>query len=349
MCNGYRMNSFFAPHLPSSNRKKSQLISIIIPFYNESPVLELCLSRLVNVLETTQYQYELIFVDDGSEDGGAHFLERKARYIPQLKILRLSRNFGKEAAMTAGLDHVKGDATIIIDADLQDPPEKIPEMLAVWEKGANVVLMKRRTRDGETWLKKLTSSLYYRFLNKLSHCTIPEDVGDFRLLDQKAVEALKTLPERNRYMKGLYAWIGLKTEILLYDRDPRAQGVTKWDYLKLFRLAIEGITSFSTSPLHWASFIGFSAALLGAVYGVWIVLKALMLGDSVQGFPSIIAVITFLGGIQLLTIGILGEYVGKTYIESKQRPNYLIQKITAGEDYIQSGVQFTSMKVAQND
>ncbi|MGB1458089.1 glycosyltransferase family 2 protein [Spongiibacter marinus] len=305
------------------------LLSIVVPFYNEATVLPLCLARILAVTDVLNEPVELIFVDDGSIDGSAEILAEASADLKQVKIIRLSRNFGKEAAMTAGIEHSRGEALIILDADLQDPPELIPDMLKVWREGADVVLMQRSSRAGESWAKRASAHLYYRLLNRLSSHSIPPDVGDFRLMNRRAIDALNSLPERNRYMKGLFAWIGMETRILRYDRAPRAAGITKWDYLGLIRLAMEGITSFSISPLRCSTVLGAGAASLGALYGIWIVLKAMLLGDAVVGYPSLIAVITFLGGCQLLTIGILGEYVGKTYMEAKQRPNYLVREIIA--------------------
>jgi glycosyltransferase involved in cell wall biosynthesis len=245
-----------------------------------------------------------------------------------VRLLRLSRNYGKEAAMTAGLDHASGDAVIILDADLQDPPELFPKMIEEWRAGVDIVLMKRRSRAGEPWLKRAAASTFYRLLNQLSVYKIPADTGDFRLLSRRAVHAIRRLPERNRYMKGLFAWVGMPTVTLLYDREARAAGTTKWNYLRLVQLGIEGITSFSARPLRLATGLGLLTAIFGTLFGIWIVFKAMVFGDPVQGYPSLMAMVTFLGGIQLITVGILGEYVGKTYIESKQRPIYLLRDIT---------------------
>ncbi|NOY72954.1 MAG: glycosyltransferase family 2 protein [Gammaproteobacteria bacterium] len=304
------------------------ILSIIIPVFNERDVLPLCLPRLNTVIQQLDTTTELIFIDDGSCDGSAEYLTEQVAINATICIIRLSRNFGKEAALTAGLDHAKGDAIIILDADLQDPPELIPEMLKEWRKGRDIVLMQRRSRAGESWFKRTTAYLFYRFLHGLTRSQIPADTGDFRLMSRRAVEALKQLPERNRFMKGLFAWIGMPTVILKYDRNPRAAGTSKWDYLGLLQLALEGITSFSISPLRWVMGLGMIAAFIGGAFGLWIVFKAVILGDPVHGYPSLVSVITFLGGIQLIAIGILGEYVGKTYIETKQRPNYLIRDIT---------------------
>ncbi len=302
-------------------------LSVIIPFLNEREVLPACHERLRRVLNTLGLSYEIVFVDDGSSDGSAEYLQTLLREERGIKLVRLSRNFGKEAAMTAGIEHASGAAVILLDADLQDPPEAIPAMVRAWKEGADVVSMRRRSRAGESVLKRLSAYAYYRLLSRLSKAAIPPDTGDFRLMSRRAVTALMQLPERCRYMKGLYAWVGMPTRIIDYDREPRAAGTTKWSYLALFRLAMEGITSFSTAPLRWATGLGAVAALGGAVFGAAIIFKTLMFGDDVAGYPSLMAMMTFMGGVQLITIGLLGEYVGKTYMESKQRPVYLVRDV----------------------
>lgn len=312
--------------LPEKNHGSVEL-SIVVPVYNEREVLPICMQRLRQVLKPLQLHYELLFIDDGSDDGSAEWLLEQVVEQGRVRVVRLSRNFGKEAAMSAGLDLARGEAVLLFDADLQDPPELIPDMLEQWHKGADVVLMQRRSRGGDSALKRFTANLFYRIFQRLTAFEIPADVGDFRLMSRCAVDALKQLPERNRFMKGMFAWIGLPTVILRYDRAPRAAGATKWNFLELVQLAFEGITSFSTRPLQLAIHLGLITALCGGSYGVWIVYKELVYGDPVQGYPSLIAIITFLGGVQLLTIGIIGEYVGKTYIESKQRPVYIIREI----------------------
>lgn len=311
---------------------KNPELSIIIPAYNERNVLPICYSKVSHVMEKLEKTYEIIFIDDGSKDGSADYLAGLAKQNNPVKVIYLSRNFGKEAALTAGIEYASGDAVVILDADLQDPPELIPDMLKAWkEKNVDVVLMRRRTRVGETATKRLTAFWYYRLLNNLTDFDIMEDTGDFRLMSRRAVDALKQLPERNRYMKGLFSWIGMDTTVIEYDREARVAGEIQNNYPSLFRLAIQGITSFSVAPLRLAMIIGVIVAGLGAIFGLWIIFKALLFGDPVQGYPSTMAIITFLGGTQLFTIGILGEYVGKIYIESKQRPNYLIKKIIDSE------------------
>lgn len=303
-------------------------LSIVIPVYNEIEALPLCYERVLSVLESLNLSYELIFIDDGSKDESASYISSLVKINENVKILLLSRNFGKEAALTAGIDYCSGDELIILDADLQDPPELIPEMLKIYnEKNVDVVLMRRVERDGESRTKKKTAYWFYRILNKLSDFHIPEDVGDFRLMNRKSIEALKKLPERNRYMKGLFAWIGMDIHIMEYSRESRIAGVAKQNYLSLFALAFEGISSFSIHPLRIATLLGVLTALFGFLFGLYIIFKAIFFGDPVPGYPSMISAITFLGGVQLLSIGILGEYIGKTYIESKERPVYLIKKL----------------------
>ncbi|PWV42454.1 glycosyltransferase family 2 protein [Achromobacter xylosoxidans] len=318
-----------SPDLPTLPRTPPRpvRVSIIIPFLNEREVLPLCHARLRQVLDALGEPWEIVFVDDGSQDGSAEYLAGLMAREPGLKLVRLSRNFGKEAAMTAGLEHATGAAVILLDADLQDPPELIPDMVRAWREGADVVCMRRRSRAGESWLKRASAYAYYRLLSRLSRAAIPPDTGDFRLMSRRAVDALLRLPERCRYMKGLYAWIGMPTRVIDYDRAPRAAGATKWNYFALLRLAMEGITSFSTAPLRWATAAGVTAALLGALFGLVIIFKTLIFGDPVEGYPSLMAMITFLSGIQLITIGLLGEYMGKTYMEAKQRPVYLVSEV----------------------
>lgn len=314
------------PESPAAKPNRP-LLSVVVPVFNERTMLPVFLERILPILGTLMLPTELVFVDDGSEDGSAEYLRDILRERSGLKLVKLSRNFGKEAAVTAGLEHASGDAIIVMDADLQDPPEHIPAMVRAWQSGTDVVLMQRRSRRGETLFKRLSAHLFYRLLSRTSRTAIPVDTGDFRLISRRAVDALLALKERNRYMKGLFAWIGMPTTVIQYDREPRAAGQTKWDYPGLIGLALEGLTSFSVSPLRWATGTGLLAATLGALFGLWIVIKATMLGDATSGYPSLVAVITFLGGIQLLSIGIVGEYVGKTYMEAKQRPVYLTEEI----------------------
>jgi len=310
-----------------ANFAGNPVVSVVVPVFNERTMLPVFLDRVLPILDSLTVATELVFVDDGSEDGSANYLASTLAQHSHMRLVKLSRNFGKEAAVTAGLEHATGDAVVVIDADLQDPPEHIQAMVEAWQSGSDVVLMQRRSRQGESVMKRLSAHLFYRLLNCTSRTNIPVDTGDFRLLSRRAVDALMSLGERNRYMKGLFAWIGMPTVVLQYDRAPRAAGVTKWDYPGLVGLALEGLTSFSTSPLRWATGVGLIAATVGALFGAWIVLKATLLGDATSGYPSLVAIITFLGGIQLLSVGIVGEYVGKTYVETKQRPIYLTEEV----------------------
>ncbi len=332
----------FWPPEPSSGSEVT--LSVVVPLYNEYEVISLLYERLSAILATLDISWELVLVDDGSTDGTAKVIEHLTQAHPAVTAVFLNRNFGKEAALTAGLDHAQGDAVIIIDADLQDPPELIPQMLVAWHDGADIVCMRRRSRAGETWFKRVSAHHFYRLLNAISDVDIPEDTGDFRLLSRRAVEALSQLNERERYMKGLFAWIGLPTTVIEYDRMPRAAGTTKWGYLSLFGLALKGITSFSVAPLRLAMGLGLLTAFAGILFTFWIVAKALVFGEPVQGYPSLISMVTILGGVQLLSIGLLGEYIGKTYYETKQRPVYLVRDVhRQGKASAQASAQTASM------
>lgn len=303
------------------------LLSIVVPVYNECDMLPLLLDRLLPILKALSLATEVLFVDDGSKDGSALFITNAMKTHSSLRLVKLSRNFGKEAALTAGIEHARGDAVIVMDADLQDPPEQIPAMVSCWRRGISVVLMQRSSRQGEHWLKRASAWCFYRLLNRSSHINIPVDTGDFRLMSRQAVNALLLLRESNRYMKGLFAWVGMPTQIIQYDRELRVAGTTKWNFAGLLRLALEGLTSFSTAPLRWVTVLGLLAATVGMLFGLWIVTKAIFYGDPAIGYPSLVALITYFGGVQLLSIGIVGEYVGKTYMEAKQRPVYLTEAV----------------------
>jgi len=315
------------PCIRPVNKNYDVVLSVVVPVFNEYTMLPVLLKHILPILDALPIDTQLVFVDDGSHDESAAYLTNMLETRDDLKLVKLSRNFGKEAALTAGLEHATGDAVIVIDADLQDPPELIPQMVQAWQSGADVVLMQRRSREGESIFKRLSAHLFYRLLNHTSHSNIPVDTGDFRLMSRRAVDALMLLNERNRYMKGLFAWVGMPSIVLQYDREPRAAGTTKWSYLKLIGLALEGLTSFSISPLRWATGLGLVTATLGALFGLWIVAKAILIGDTTTGYPSLVAVITFFSGVQLLSIGIVGEYVGKTYLETKQRPIYIKEDV----------------------
>jgi len=300
-------------------------LDVVVPAYNESQVIGTFHARLGAVLDGIDAQVRVIYVDDGSTDDTWTLMAGLAERDPRTVALRLSRNFGKEAAMTAGLDEASADAVVVIDADLQDPPEVIPELIARWREGFDVVYATRGERDGETRLKKFTSAAFYRVMERMSDTPLPRDTGDFRLLSRRAVDALRGLRERQRFMKGLFAWIGYRQTSVVYHRDARHAGTTKWNYWRLGNLAIEGITSFSAAPLRMATWVGVSAATLAFLYGLWVLLKVLIWGDPVRGYPTLMVVILFLGGVQLLALGVIGEYVGRTYSESKRRPLYYVE------------------------
>jgi glycosyltransferase involved in cell wall biosynthesis len=277
------------------------------------------------VIDALGVTAEVIYVNDGSRDATLDILYRQRAADPRVAVLNLSRNFGKEIAMTAGLDHSRGEATIIIDADLQDPPELIPELMARWSQGYDVVYATRLSRDGESFLKRLSARYFYRVIGGMSPIEIPKDTGDFRLLSRRAVDALCRLREQHRFMKGLFAWIGYRQTAVTYHRDRRSAGATKWNYHKLWGLAVEGITSFSTAPLKVASYVGLVTATTAFLYASWIVYKTLLYGDPVAGYPSLMVAILFLGGVQLAAIGVLGEYLGRMFNETKGRPLYLVE------------------------
>jgi glycosyltransferase involved in cell wall biosynthesis len=308
-------------------------ISILIPAYNEEPVLDKLFARLANLANNNKkYDFEFLFVNDGSKDKSLEIIKGYAEKDPRVSYINLSRNFGKEIGMIAGLDHVTGDATVVIDADLQDPPELIPEMIKLWEEGYDDVYAKRKSRDGESFLKKFSSKMYYKTLQKLTSIPIQKDTGDFRLLDRRVVEALKQFRESQRYTKGMFSWVGFHKKEILYDRDPRAAGETHWNYFKLVELAIDGITSFTTAPLRISTYAGIVVSVLTFIYLVYLVIRTIFFGTSLAGYPSTMAVILFLGGVQLLSLGIIGEYVGKIFNETKQRPLYLIEEYHNGKN-----------------
>ena len=308
-------------------QEKKKLVTILVPAYNEQEVLHLLYDRLEKLMnENTNYDFEVLLVNDGSKDKTFKIMQELREKDKRVCYLNLSRNFGKETAMIAGLDYCKGDAVVIIDADLQDPPELIPEMIKYWEEGYDDVYAKRKSREGETWLKKFTSKMYYRVLQGFTRIEIQKDTGDFRLLDRRCVEALKSMRENQRYTKGLFSIIGYNKKEILYDRDPRAAGQTKWNYGKLIDLSIDGITSFTTSPLRWAALIGCGVSVIGFIYMLYIIIKTIVTGIDVPGYASLMVVILFLGGIQLIFLGIIGEYLGRTFNESKHRPLYFIER-----------------------
>ncbi|CAG9255593.1 CPS-53 (KpLE1) prophage; bactoprenol glucosyl transferase [Paraburkholderia unamae] len=305
-----------------------QLISLVVPFYNESAVIDAFFREVPKVLASIDYSdYEIVCVNDGSKDDTLAQLSAAARLNARIKVVDLSRNFGKEAAMTAGIDIATGDAVIPFDADLQDPPELIPDLVRKWRDGHDVVVARRIERSTDTFAKRQTATLFYRFHNIIADVKIPENAGDFRLMSRQAVEALKRLPENRRFMKGLFAWIGFQPAYVDYARRPRIAGKTKFSGWRLWNFALEGITSFSTLPLRIWTYIGTLSALTSMLYALYLVVRTIAHGRDVPGYASIITAVLFLGGVQLIGIGVIGEYVGRIYVESKRRPVYIVRSV----------------------
>jgi glycosyltransferase involved in cell wall biosynthesis len=302
-------------------------LTVVVPAYNEGESLRAFHARLAAVLDRLDLVGEVLYVDDGSRDDTYAVMCSLRESDPRVATLKLSRNFGKELALTAGLDFADADAVVIIDADLQDPPELIPQFVQHWREGCDVVFGTRATRAGETALKKFTSAAFYRVMERMSATPVPRDTGDFRLMSRRALDALKQLRERQRFMKGLFTWVGYRQQAVVYERDPRFAGISKFNYWRLWNFALEGITSFSSAPLKIATYAGLLTSLLAFVFGIVVLGKALLFGDPVRGYPSLMMVILFLGGVQLMALGMIGEYLGRLYIEAKQRPLYLIDEL----------------------
>ena len=305
-------------------------ISILIPAYNEQEVLAPLYERLTKLADSVpSYRFEFLFVNDGSRDRTLEIVRLYSRKDDRIAFINLSRNFGKETAMAAGFDHVTGDAMVIIDADLQDPPELIPQMIKFWEEGYDDVYARRKSREGETWLKRKTSEWYYKILQSSTSIPIQVDTGDFRLLDRRCIEALKSFQESERNTKGMFSWIGFRKKEIYYDRDPRMAGETKWNYWKLVNLAVDGLTSFTTSPLRISSALGFVVSVVAFFYILYLVVRPLFGVSTGDGYSSLMAVMLFLGGVQLLSLGIIGEYIARIFLETKRRPLYIIEEYHA--------------------
>lgn len=308
-------------------------ISILVPSYNEAQSLELLHKEIVRVISTLEnYKWEILFVNDGSRDNTMEVIKGLREKDGRISYVDLSRNFGKENAMLAGFDHAKGDAVIIMDADLQHPPAVIPEMIQKWEEGYDDVYAQRKTRGKESWLRKKLTKSYYRLLQGSSRVDVLPNVGDFRLLDRKCIDALCQMRESGRYTKGMYCFIGFKKIGVEFETQDRVLGESSMSYKKLMNLALEGITSYTTAPLRWATFIGLIVSFLALAYMVFVLIKALLYGDPVAGYPTLLTVILFIGGVQLLTIGIIGEYLAKVFVEVKNRPVYIIREYKGNED-----------------
>ncbi len=302
-------------------------ISVIVPAYNEEESLPLLIERMNKIMEQMkEYEFELLFVNDGSKDKTIQIIKEMREKDNRISYVDFSRNFGKEIAMIAGLDYATGDCVIFIDADLQDPPELIPELVKYWEQGYDDVYAKRRSRKGEAWLKKFTSKMYYKVLQHLTQVEIQKDTGDFRLLDRRCVNALKKLRESQRNTKSMFSWIGYNKKEVLYDRDARIAGKTKWNYIKLVDLAIDGITSFTTSPLRLSTFIAIPTFMLLFGYFAYVIAKCFVVHKAIQAFQAIILLILFFSGVQILLFGIIGEYLGRIFNETKNRPLYLVNE-----------------------
>ncbi|MFC0220743.1 glycosyltransferase involved in cell wall biosynthesis [Pseudochelatococcus lubricantis] len=306
------------------------LLSIVTPFYNEEEAIDAFFSRLTGLLDRTlpAYDFEFVCVDDGSRDRTLEILKARAAADARVRVVELARNFGKEAALTAGLTVARGDAVIPIDADLQDPPEIIPEMVRLWaDEGYDVVEARRADRSSDTWLKRFSAESFYKLNNAIAETPIPENTGDFRLMSRRVVDVINALPERQRFMKGIFAWVGFRRARVEFVREQRVAGSTKWNKWRLWNLALEGITSFSTWPLRVWTYVGAAIAGLAFLYGLILIVSTLIGGRSVPGYASLMSAILFMGGVQLIGIGILGEYLGRTYLETKQRPVFVIREI----------------------
>jgi glycosyltransferase involved in cell wall biosynthesis len=302
------------------------VFSVVVPAFNEEANLETLHAALAGVMDGIGDTWELVFVNDGSRDRSLGIMQMIRALDPRVSIVNLSRNFGKEIATTAGLDHATGDAVVVIDADLQDPPELIPDLVEKWRAGFDMVYAQRRQRHGETWLKRATASAFYKVIGRAASVPIPQDTGDFRLMSRRVVDALAQVRERHRFMKGLFAWVGFPSCAVPYDRHPRRGGKTAWNYWKLWNFALEGITSFTTIPLRVATYLGLFVGFAAAIFLLQLVVRTLMFGNQVPGYPSLMAVVLFLGGAQLITLGVIGEYLGRIFNEVKQRPLYVVER-----------------------
>lgn len=314
------------------SRKERKLLSIIVPVFNEEDSVPVFVEKLKPVLDAIGMDSEIIFVDDGSSDRTVASIEDSMAQGSGVRAVVLSRNFGKELALSAGLDHARGDAVIPMDVDLQDPPELIQTFVGKWREGYDVVYGARSSRKHDSLAKRTSAAWFYRVFNRMSDVSLPEHVGDFRLMDRRVVDVVRQLPERTRFMKGLFAWVGFHGIAVEYERPARSQGKSKWNHWRLWNLAIEGITSFSTAPLRIWSYLGALIACISLLYGSFIVLRTLVFGIDIPGYASLMTTILFLGGVQLLSIGVLGEYLGRIFIEVKGRPVYVVDKLLSSDD-----------------
>jgi len=311
--------------------------SVVVPCFNEAEGLGVFHARLRAVMDGLGSAWEVVYVNDGSADATLARVEALRAADRRVALVNLSRNFGKEIALTAGLDHARGEAVVVIDADLQDPPEVIPALVTAWRSGFDMVYAQRRVREGETWLKRATADGFYRVMQRVGGVKLPRDAGDFRLMSRRAVDALLRLREQHRFMKGLFAWVGYPSVAVLYDRAPRHAGTSSWSYWRLWNLALEGITGFTVVPLKVATYLGLAVAVFAAIFGGQLVVRTLLFGNPVPGYPSLMAVVLFLGGAQLMTLGVIGEYLGRVFNETKRRPLYLVERHCPSEPGGRSG------------
>lgn len=310
---------------------KNKILSLLVPMYNEAEVIPLFFERIQEVLSDLEIAWEIVCVNDGSQDETEKLITEYAQNDQRIKLVSFSRNFGKEPAMTAALDYAKGDAIIPIDADLQDPPEVIGDMLRKWEEGYDVVYAKRASRETDSLMKRNTAHWFYTLFNRVSDIPIPENVGDFRLMDKRVVDVIRNMPEKDRFMKGLFTWPGFKTATVEFERQNREMGDSKFNYWKLWNFALSGITSFSTAPIRFGTYLGLVIAAFSFIFGIYIITKTLFMGVETPGYASIVVIVLFLGGVQLVCIGLLGEYIGRIYKEVKNRPLYVVDR-TVGFD-----------------
>lgn len=315
----------------SKTPKNKLLISCVVPVYNEETLIGEFLVALNQKLSTLNYAYELLVIDDGSKDNTAQIIAQYKTQLP-IRYVRFSRNFGKEKALTAGLELARGDAIILIDSDFQHPLDLVPEFIKKWEEGYDMVYAVRQSRHDESWLKRACAKAFYQFTSRINRVTIPANAGDFRLLDRTTVAALQSLPERNRFMKGLYSWVGFRQIAIPFEVQPRKSGSSQWSFYSLMDLAITGITSFSAFPLRLIAIGGISVATIAILYGLWIIFSTLVFGIQTPGWATIVTAISFFGGLQLLAIGVVGEYVGRVFDEVKNRPHYIIDKKASFDD-----------------
>ncbi len=319
------------PQIKERTADKPALLSVVCPAFNEEETLVAFHKALTKALRRLDQTCEVVFINDGSTDDTLALMHRLRDLHGNITVVDLSRNFGKEIAVTAGLDHARGDAVVVMDTDLQHPPAVIADLIAGWREGYEVVYGVRRTREGESWLRRTTANLFYRLMNKVGEAPLPQNAGDFRLLSRKAADAVIKLREHHRFMKGVFAWVGFPTKAVAFDVEPRFAGKTKWNYWKLWNFSIEGITSHTIAPLRVSTYLGLCVAALSFVYGAYIIGKAALFGDPAPGFPTLAALVLFLGGVQLVVLGVMGEYLGRVFNETKNRPLYLANDVALAE------------------